>query len=1025
MAIKPFSEDMNIMSSLVIPSFDEDMNIVQKLDDEPNDVGGLTAQELKQKFDEGGLKIQQYLNEVLVPGVSGTVADEEERQQAEAGRVSAEQSRVSAENERVLAEQEREESEENREQAETSRVIAETARQSAESARAQAESTRASQETQREQAESARNNAESARVLAENNRVSAETKRSQAEAEREQAEEERANKTSGIVAQATEQANRAEEAAAKGPKVTSGIWYTWDAASESYVSTGVSATGPQGPQGIQGPAGPQGAQGERGEAGLQGQVGPQGPTGPQGETGPRGIQGEQGVQGVQGPEGPQGPKGDPFTYDDFTEEQLQSLVGPQGDIGPQGPTGEQGPIGPQGEKGDVGYVFTPSVDDSGNLSWSNNGNLSNPETKNIRGPQGIQGIQGIQGPKGDTGETGPQGPKGDTGDTGPQGIQGDIGPTGPTGPQGEKGDKGDTGPQGPKGDTGPQGPQGEKGETGNGFKILGYYSSLEELQSSVVSPEIGDAYGVGTQAPYSIYIWSGSEWVNNGTIQGPEGPQGPKGEKGDPGDTGPQGPQGDPGPQGPKGDTGEQGPQGIQGLQGPKGDPGPQGETGQQGPRGYTFTPHIDSSGNLSWTNDGQQVNPDTVNLMGPQGEQGPKGPSGEQGVAGEQGPVGPSGADGSPGEDGGYYTPSVDGSGNLTWTASKSGMPGISGANIKGPQGETGPAGPAGADGQSAYEAAQDGGYTGSESQFHTDLAGVSSKQRAVDLGAFSTEPVPGEEDEYFVALTEEQSLEIFLNSSIPIISFIDEGIFYLLSNCVYYNSEEKKAVYYYVGPSETGLTSASGLSINYIAIEGQNLYINYTTSFLLDNTVATFTVPVQLPADPTSALQAATKQYVDIKTGDLTAAQVSYNNVATGMTATDVQSAITELFTSASEGKALVAAAVTGKGVQTAADASYEQIAANVTAIETGGGTATLTVDQMHGGECTFINSDGEVVQSKNGSPLGEYTVPVPSIIFAVSTGNALTSGDISLLSMYKNMGSGEYYRLYLVDGNASITY
>lgn len=252
------------------------------------------------------MKIQQYLNEVLVPSVSGTVADEEERQQAEAGRVSAEQSRVSAENERVLAEQEREESEEERSQAEESRASAETARQSAESARAQAEYTRASQETQREQAESARNNAENARVLAENNRASAETKRSQAEAAREQAEEERANKTSGIVAQATEQANRAEEAAAKGPKVTSGIWYTWDAASESYVSTGVSATGPQGPQGIQGPAGPQGAQGERGEAGPQG---PQGEPGPAGEQGPEGPQGPAGADGEQGPAGPAGADG--------------------------------------------------------------------------------------------------------------------------------------------------------------------------------------------------------------------------------------------------------------------------------------------------------------------------------------------------------------------------------------------------------------------------------------------------------------------------------------------------------------------------------------------------------------------------------------------------------------------------------------------------------------------------------------------------------------------------------------------
>ena len=41
-----------------------------------------------------------------------------------------------------------------------------------------------------------------------------------------------------------------------------------------------------------------------------------------------------------------------------------------------------------------------------------------------------------------------------------------------------------------------------------------------------------------------------------------------------------------------------------------------------------------------------------------------------------------------------------MDGSGNLTWTASKSGMPGISGANIKGPKGDTGPAGQDGATG-------------------------------------------------------------------------------------------------------------------------------------------------------------------------------------------------------------------------------------------------------------------------------------------------------------------------------------
>ena len=63
----------------------------------------------------------------------------------------------------------------------------------------------------------------------------------------------------------------------------------------------------------------------------------------------------------------------------------------------------------------------------------------------------------------------------------------------------------------------------------------------------------------------------------------------------------------------------------------------------------------------------------------------------------------------GSAGEDGGYYQPSVSETGELTWTASKAGMPTVAGANIMGPTGpqgpkgetgDTGPQGPAGADG-------------------------------------------------------------------------------------------------------------------------------------------------------------------------------------------------------------------------------------------------------------------------------------------------------------------------------------
>lgn len=42
---------------------------------------------------------------------------------------------------------------------------------------------------------------------------------------------------------------------------------------------------------------------------------------------------EPNLRGDRGPEGPQGPKGDPFKYEDFTEEQLESLRGPKGENG--------------------------------------------------------------------------------------------------------------------------------------------------------------------------------------------------------------------------------------------------------------------------------------------------------------------------------------------------------------------------------------------------------------------------------------------------------------------------------------------------------------------------------------------------------------------------------------------------------------------------------------------------------------------------------------------------------------------
>lgn len=194
--------------------------------------------------------------------------------------------------------------------------------------------------------------------------------------------------------------------------------------------------------------------------------------------------------------------------------------------------------------------------------------------------------------------------------------------------------------------------------------------------------------------------------------KGDTGAKGDKGEKGDTGDQGPQGaawypavdglgnltfvlsetatpppaynirgPQGPQGVQGLQGATGATGPQGIQGprgLQGAKGEKGPTGATGAQGPKGDT----------------GPQ---------GPQGVQGIQGEKGEQGATGATGPTGPTGPEGPEGPQG----PQGE----------------------TGPQGEQGIQGPQGEAGESAYTAASKGGYTGTETQFNSDLAKIGNK--------------------------------------------------------------------------------------------------------------------------------------------------------------------------------------------------------------------------------------------------------------------------------------------------------
>lgn len=154
-----------------------------------------------------------------------------------------------------------------------------------------------------------------------------------------------------------------------------------------------------------------------------------------------------------------------------------------------------------------------------------------------------------------------------------------------------------------------------------------------------------------------------------------------------------------------------------------------------------------------------------------------------------------------------------------------------------------------------------------------------------------------------------------------------------------------------------------------------------------------------------------------------NLNATQVKLDNV--NFASNNVNDGMNELFISVSSGKATVAAAITGKGIQTASDASFKQMADNINAIltfneGTAGGTATAA-DIMYGktayarGGLIVGNyipldlSDATATSDKilegytayvgGGKIIGTYVPPKDYPIYGTDTSNATaTEADIA---------------------------
>lgn len=107
------------------------------------------------------------------------------------------------------------------------------------------------------------------------------------------------------------------------------------------------------------------------------------------------------LDSLKGLQGEPGPKGDPFTYADFTTEQLENLKGPKGERGPIGPPGPKGEPGTPGQRGADGVQGPPGPKGEPlrfeDLTESQKQQLKGPKGDSISGAAAVKSYDVIWG----------------------------------------------------------------------------------------------------------------------------------------------------------------------------------------------------------------------------------------------------------------------------------------------------------------------------------------------------------------------------------------------------------------------------------------------------------------------------------------------------------------------------------------------------------------------------------------------------------------------------------------------------
>lgn len=133
----------------------------------------------------------------------------------------------------------------------------------------------------------------------------------------------------------------------------------------------------------------------------------------------------------------------------------------------------------------------------------------------------------------------------------------------------------------------------------------------------------------------------------------------------------------------------------------------------------------------------------------------------------------------------------------------------------------------------------------------------------------------------------------------------------------------------------------------------------------------------------------------------GSDNANDIVYDNKNSGMSATNTQDAIDELkeslsecFQSVSNGKALVASAITGKGVKTASDAAFATMTNNINKIKdvANNTQATATAADITAGKTAWVN--GKLISGTRPLPVNKQSGSVTFMVAAASSSGSKTT-------------------------------